>query len=314
MRTSLPGTPVEALTRSAQAALDWRLLGWWTAGLLIPTAAAALPFWRELESLLDFSPRAADFAHQVDLLIVEDLSVSLSRVQPALMGAGGITVAIALVLSPWLTGMMMATASQEPALGRAPLLQSGLAWYGRALRAWLLSLVPLAILGMLASMLFKSAGDYAERALLETSAIRASRAAALGTTIVFVLVHAIVETARAELAANPRSRSVLRAFARAGKRVAVNPLAMLGLYLAPTVASLVVAALLVLIRLRIDGATSSGLVIGFVVTEMAVAVIGWGKASRLFALTALVRPIPKETDQPSDPPAVPSDEALSAEP
>lgn len=283
------------LAKAFRTALAWRVLLPWTVSLIVPTAIAALPLWRQLGSLLDHSPRALDFAHRFDMLVVEDLSVALGRVQPALMGAGGLGTAATLILGPWLTGMMMAAVSREPLSGAGALLQRGLAWYGRALRMWLASLLPLAALGIVASMVSKSAGDYAERAVLESHALYVSRALTVGVALVFVVVHAIVEASRAELAADPQLRSAFRALARGARRATRHPFAVLSFYVATTLASLLLAAVLLLVRLHISGASVVGLGGGFLVTQLAVACIGWGKLSRLSALTALARSIDEET-------------------
>jgi hypothetical protein len=272
-----------------RAGLAWRPLALFTLGLLVPTGVAAIPLRRELGDLLDRSPRSPEFAHRFDMLLFQDVTVALGRVEPALIGAGAVGTAVALILGPWLTGMMMAATSRAGPLGVGLLLQSGLAWYGRALRIWLVSLLPLAFLGVVVSMASKSAGGYAERALLEAHAMRAWRAVAIGTAILFVLVHAVVEASRAELAADPELRSAFRALARAARHAARHPVAVLSFYLGTTAASFLAAALLCLVRLHISAASAAGLGGGFVVTQLAVACIGWGKLCRLFALTALAR-------------------------
>lgn len=277
------------LGRALRDALVWRILLLWTLTLLLPTAIAALPLWRELGSLLDHSPRALDFAHRFDMLVFQDLAVGLSRAEPALMGAGGLGTATALVLSPWLTGLMMGAANRERSARAGTLVQNGIAWYGRALRIWLVSLLPLIALGILGSMLLKTADDYGERAILESRAVGMSRAVTALIAIVFVLVHAVVELARAELVADPELRSAFRALARGALRAAQHPLAVLSFYLATTVASLLAAAILLLARIHIGGGSAFGLSGGFLVTQLAVACIGWGKLGRLFALTALAR-------------------------
>jgi hypothetical protein len=303
------------LWRAFRAALAWRLLLLWTAALLVPAALAALPMWRWLVTLLDFSPAAADFARKFDVLVFEDLSVAWGYVEPPLVGAAAMAALAALLVNPWLTGMTMAAASDGGRLSAASLFQRGFSWYGRALRIWLLSLVPWGIVAVVSSMTFKSAGDYAERAVRQAEALRASRGAALATLVLSVLVHVCIEIARAELAADPQLRSVLRAFSRGAARAARHPLLVLGLYAATTAASLAVAGVFLLVRLRIDGATPVTFGAAFIVAELAVAAIGWGRASRLFALTELARSRTIEFDGPTDTPLIPvEDEVLPAGP
>jgi hypothetical protein len=46
----------------------------------------------------------------------------------------------------------------------------------------------------------------------------------------------------------------------------------------------IVAIAFLLVRIRVPGATAGGFVIAFLLTQAAVAAIGWGRALRLFAL------------------------------
>jgi hypothetical protein len=52
---------------------------------------------------------------------------------------------------------------------------------------------------------------------------------------------------------------------------------------------LLLAALLLAIRLQVAPATGVRFVVGLILTQLAVAAVGWGRASRLFALSELAR-------------------------
>jgi hypothetical protein len=104
-----------------------------------------------------------------------------------------------------------------------------------------------------------------------------------------------VEAGRAELAADERLRSAWRAWIRGVRLTLRQPLPVLGRYIGATLVSLLVASVLLLIRLRLVGGSSGGFWLGFVVTQLAVAALGWGRASRLFALTTLIRSLPPST-------------------
>jgi hypothetical protein len=86
--------------------------------------------------------------------------------------------------------------------------------------------------------------------------------------------------------------------------MARHPAPVLGAYLGATLASYAVAIPLLILRLRISGPSAAELLIGFFLTQVAVASLGWGRASRLFALTALwqsyapARGIPADASEP----------------
>src|SRR5262249_23751224 len=136
---------------------------------------------------------------------------------------------------------------------------------------------------------FAMAKKHAEKALTQTSAESGSTWAMVLTLVVFVLVHATVEAARAQYLADERLRSGWRAWARGVRQLVRQPVAVLTLYVGPSLVGLVVAAALLLVRVRISAASFVGFLVGFVLVQLAVAAVGWGRASRLFALSALAR-------------------------
>jgi hypothetical protein len=271
------------------AALKWRLLLAWTACFLLPTALAAFPFWRVLATSLDHCPRAAELAKGFDMLAFGDMGVRLNDSSAALTGAALASSLSWILLVPLVAGMILASARAERSLGFAALLQGGIDWYGRMFRILLVSLIPLALVGVVAALLFKAANRYAAHVTLESQADRASYAALAVTILLFVLVHATIEAGRAAFAADGELRSAWRAWLRGLRLTARRPLAVIGAYLAATIAGWLVTAGLVLVRLRVPVASGAGFWAGFGLTQVAVAAVGWGKATRLFALTAVAR-------------------------
>jgi hypothetical protein len=178
----------------------------------------------------------------------------------------------------------MATAADDE---RTSFAQRALAWYGRSLRFWFVSLIPLALFGVACLAVRVGQASYAERATLETRVDLAARLGWLGIVLLGLVLHASVEAGRAELAANPARRSVFSAWLRGTRKALRQPLQTLLLYLVPTALSLFVAALLLVLRLHVSAASRIGFSSGALVTQLAVASVGWGRASRLFALTAL---------------------------
>jgi hypothetical protein len=290
-RKSTFATVSEAMT----ASLQWRLLGLWTATLLLPTAVVALPI-RRLLSPLEWSPRATELAQRFDAMIMGDLIFGMRRGGGiALSGSLAAAMLLMLVLTPWLAGIVL-TAAQRPTEPPSllALARGAIGWYGRMARLLLVSLVPLGacVTGM--SALLSAATKLGDHTVRESNADALRWTAIAIATLMFAVVQASLEAARAELAVDERLRSGWRAWLRGLQRLGRQPLAVLALYAVPTLASLVVAALLV--RVRIAASTLPPL--GFVLTQLVAGAIGWGRAGRLFALTALATPAASERPLP----------------
>jgi len=267
-------------------ALQWRLLLLFTVGICLPTAIASVPAWRLLGQVLDHSPRAHDFGARFDVLASEDVLAAFERSRWPVGGAAEVALVFAWLVWPLLAGMTLAAVRAHHA-GFVALLQGALAWYGRMFRMALVSLVPLAAVGVVATVAFKAADRYAGRAVLESQASWAWRGAWIGTLIFFLLVHATVETGRAELGVDGGLRSAWHAWVRGVRLTFRRPFAVLGSYLGATLASWLVAAALLVARLRVTGAGPGRFLLALALTQLAVAAIGWGRASRLFSLIGL---------------------------
>ncbi len=282
----------ESVTAASRRLLQWRLLAAWVLALLVPTLVLQLPLGAWLGGLLDFSPRADEIARRFDLLAVEDVGLALARNGAgALRGAALVASLITLVLSPFLAGMMATAARQhERSLRLVPLLSGGLAFYFRMLRLWLVSLVPLALVVGVAALAFYLAGERGEHAVLESQADRAQHVALAVVLAVFLLVRATIEAGRAQMAADDTLRSGWRAWLRGVRLTFRRPIAVLGRYLGLTALTLIVAALLLFLRARLDGAPLPLFWLGFLLTQLVVAALGWGRATRLATLVSLLRP------------------------
>jgi hypothetical protein len=267
-------------------ALQWRLLLLFTAGIVLPTTMASVPVWRLLAQVLDDSPRAHDIAARFDVLAAEDVIAAFERSRSPVGGAAGLALVFAWLVWPLLAGMTLAAVRAHHA-GFVALLQGAFAWYGRMFRMALVSLVPLAAVDVVGIVAFKAASRYAGRVVLESQASSAWRGAWIGTLIFFVLVHATVEAGRAEIGVDGELRSAWRAWVRGVRLTFRRPFAVLGYYLGATLASWLVAAALLVARLRVTGAGLGGFLLAFALTQLAVAAIGWGRASRLFSLIGL---------------------------
>lgn len=275
-----------ALTRM----LQWRLLLVWLLALLLPALAVYLPLSALLGRLLDWSPRADEIARRFDMLAFEDMGYASFRAAAPVGGALLLASILAMALSPLLAGMMVTAARHtDRPLRFVALLAGALSWYGRMFRLWLVSLIPLAAVGALAAGGFTLATKISERVLLESQADHAQLAAALVAAVLFVLVHATIEAGRAQLASNDQLRSGWHAWALGVRHTVRRPLAVLGLYLGTTLLAWLIAAAFLAGRIRIAGSSLPPLACAFLVTQLGVAAIGWGRAARLAALIAISR-------------------------
>jgi hypothetical protein len=283
----------KALLRAVRAALQWRLLLWWTLLLLLPTIVAALPAWQMLSANLDHSIHASRLAARLDLVAITDLLGSIHERWAPAMGAGGLAaLLLTLLLSPLLAGMTVACArrpSGQPRLGMSALLAGGAQEYGRMLRMLVWAAVPLGIAAFVGSIAFNAAGRVVDAAILESEARRASWIATAVAALVLLLAHATVDAGRAVLARDRRRTSAVLAWGAGLRLLLRRPLALLGTYLAITAAGLALAALLALARLHVPALGTGGTVAAFLLTQLTVAVLGWMRCARLFALMALAR-------------------------
>jgi hypothetical protein len=272
------------------AALQWRLLLWWALLLLLPTAVAALPVWALLSASLDHSVDAARLAERLDMIAFGDITgTAREHYGPALSAGGLVALVLTLLLSPLLSGMVVAASRAPQRLGMGGLLAAGAQEYPRLARMLVWSVVPLGVAGLLGAGAYHLAGQAAETALLEGDAERAAHLALLATTVLLLLAHATVDVGRAVLAADRRRTSAVAAWLHGCDLLARRPLALLGTYLGITAAGLALAAMLAFVRVHVPALGTIGTIAAVVLAQLAVLVLGWMRAARLFALLALVR-------------------------
>ena len=113
---------------------------------------------------------------------------------------------------------------------------------------------------------------------------------ALGlTALLMVLAHASVDAGRAQLAIERRRSSAVKAWWAGCRLLLRRPLHGLGIYLLIGAAGLGLAGALGVARLNVSGASIGGFIGAVLLVQLAVAVLGWMRSARLFALVALAR-------------------------
>ena len=279
-----------ALADGLASALQWRLLLLWTLGLLIPTLVAILPLWRALAARIDQSTMASDLAARFHLTSLLEAVMPVFRDSGAsLLGGGLSALLLTLLLSPWLSGMVVTSIRAGQTLNFGHLLQGGLREYGRMLRMLLWAVIPLGVLAGVGSLPMGWADRQAEHAVLEVTADNARTVAMVVLAVLLVFGHATVEAGRAVIAADPARRSVVKAWWQGLRLVLRRPLAIAIVYVGSMLPGYAIALGLGAARTQLNAGTAFGLIAGLVVVQLAVAAVAWARASRLYGLGELAR-------------------------
>jgi hypothetical protein len=271
------------------AALQWRLLLLWLVIMALPTAIVALPIWKTLGGLLDHSVHATTLAHRFEALPMSDVIAQFSRHDDWFGGSSMAALVVTLLLSPFLTGMVVTAARAPRSLTFGELMHGGLSEYWRLLRLMLWALLPFGVAIVIAGAANGMADKHAAAAVLESSAASGQRIATIVTIVLLVLAHAMVESGRAQLAADPLMRSATRAFFRGVGMLLRRPLATLGMYLGVSVIGYAIVLGLGMLRIRTDAVGVFGFIAALVLAQLIVVVLAWQRTARLFALAAVAR-------------------------
>ena len=282
-----PGLWRRALRQGANV----RLLVIWVLGLALPAAAVLLPLRSILGSALDHSPRAKqlvallDAPALVDLLQLVGSPEGRSVLQPAI----SVTALLALLVAPLLAAAAVALARAGEPLRFHELLRGAGEHYGRMLRLSLVSILPLGLVAAAAAGSFALANKRAERVLTEAAATNGTRVALALTLLVLFVAQVTLDLARGAFAAQPERRSALVAWWHAVRVLFRRPLLALGMGLAGLAVPGLVAALFVLLRQQITQGSAATVALALVLSQLALAAIGWGRASRIVGFAELVR-------------------------
>ena len=269
---------------------QWRYLLVFVVGTLLPSALAFAPVRGLLGSLFDHSPRAADLVARLDSSAFFEVIRQLGEPAGAAIGPGIMAALFAaLIVSPALTGAAATLAQSDTRLTLSALLAGAAKLYLRMLRMTLVSVLPVGLAVAAGAALVRAAGKANLHALLESTASRNTNLAWIAAILIVGLANSTAEVGRAFLVAEPERRSAFLAWWSGVRLTVRRPLPVLGTCAATTLASLLLAALLTALRLRLFPAGAATIVLGFLVAQAAVAAVGWGRASRLAGLVDIVR-------------------------
>jgi hypothetical protein len=257
----------------------------WVALLWLPTLVAALPaaIWLYLQA--GHSPHAAAIAASAAFL-ADVLEVMRGEGVFLALGAG-FALVLALLLSPWLSGMVVARIRTGARLSLRGVLRAGLGEYPRMLRMLAGSLLLLALalaIGVAAmlsieSLVLRFAGSDADLA--------PTRAGWFLPALLVLLVHVTVEAGRGCLGADPALRSVTTAWKRGASLLLQRPGATMLVYLGTCLAGNGLALVFLRLRMLIDMDGWSEWLLAWACAQFAVAAMAWGRSARLHALAEL---------------------------
>jgi nitrogen fixation-related uncharacterized protein len=269
-------------------AMQWRLMLCWVIALAVPTVITAAPLWGALSGQFDHSVHVADLASGADVSLLFDAAKQFEDGgEPAAIVGAASAVVVSVLLSPWLTGMAVASIRARRRLGMGELLHGGFIEYGRMLRTLLWSALPFGFAVLVGMKLLGHADALADSAILERDLDSARRLALTVMITLAIIAHLTLEAGRGWLGADRDLRSVVRAWAQGVRLVMRRPLAALTVYVGTTAAGLLIAALLAWGRMQVPGTTVAGFVLGIPLTQLAIAMLAWGRIARVYGFADL---------------------------
>jgi hypothetical protein len=157
------------------------------------------------------------------------------------------------------------------------------------LRMLVWSAVPLAMAAAIGGAALDAAADHANTVIVESDADLWNMLAIAATALLLALVQATLDAGRAALVIDRRRTSAVRAWWDGCKLLMKRPLATFGAYLLITAVGLALASALVVGRINVAGADAAGFILALLLVQLTVAVIGWMRSARLFAMVELAR-------------------------
>ena len=267
--------------------LQWRLWLLWILATLVPTLFVATPLWSMLGMQFGWSAHAQDIAAGRDLPLLMQGIGEMAEHMGWILGAFGASSVLMLLLSPWLTGMVVAAMRAGRPLGFGELVRGGLAEYWRLLRMLLWSVLPLGLALLVGGGVMGALDHRTEGATLASEVDAATRGGLVVLAVLFVLAHASVEAGRGWLGADLALRSVVKAWWRGLKLLLRRPLATLLVYVVASLAGYGLALLFAWVRLRVDGAGAGAALLAFLAAQGVVAMLAFGRIARLYGMGAL---------------------------
>jgi hypothetical protein len=280
-----PRTGWSALLTGVRSGFHPQVLLAWVVALWLPTVAAALPatLWLYLQA--GHSPHAAATAASATFLA--DALDGMPDAGVVLGASTGFALLLALLLSPWLNGMILAQVRSGDRLRLGATLRAGLAEYPRMLRmlAWSLLLVGIAV--AIGSAAIVGIEALALRFAATDEGLVPTPAGWFLPALLALLVHATIEAGRGQLGADPGLRSVVVAWRRGLALLLQRPGATMLVYLGTSGLGIGLALGFLRMRALLDSGHWPGWLLAWACAQLAVAALAWGRSARLHGLADL---------------------------
>jgi hypothetical protein len=276
--------------KAARRGGDWRYLLVFLVGVMLPSALLFLPVKSFLGGLFDTSPRAEALLRTLDSSAF--LEVLKQSGEPGTEGIGvGFQAAllVAALLAPVLAGAVVHLARTSETTGFRSLLGAAGELYPRMLRMAVVSVLPLGIAGGLIAAVMHFTSDATAKSVLESSADHLSLASKAVAVLLVWLANVTVDAGRAHFAAQPERKSAFLAWWSGVKLTARHPLDVLGLCLGTTLLGVGLAAFVTAIRLRVPQSGAGSIALGFLLAQLAVLPLAWGRATRVVGMADRIR-------------------------
>lgn len=277
------------IRRAMRRALQWRLLVLSPVVLLVAATATLFPLLRALGEVFDRSPRWQELTG-LDSFAAAGLAKVLQGPASGTVATGVQTsIVLALLLAPLLAGAALVVADADARPRIRGLLSGAAAYYPRLLRMQLAALIPLGAAGLLASVLLRWSSHVDDAATSEAATHASSRIAwTLAIALVFV-AQLVIDAGRARLAAEPERRSAVKALGAGVKLIVKRPAQALAIGASTTAVSLLIAAIVLVVRNQIAQTSSAAVLFAFLIGQLAVMAIAWGRAAKLCGLVEIAR-------------------------
>ena len=270
----------------SSAPRHWRMLILWLVAALIPAIAASVPLRTMIANTFGYSPQAADIDAGNNMPLLADGIMAMLRNggSQALGVHIAVTIVFALLMSPLLSGMLVASLREGRPLRFGELMHGGLREYWRQFRIWLVLAIPLGALLGLASVVVGMIGKSADAAILASQAKHLQYAGTAVMVLAFAIAHCALDATRAQFAADGQLRAAWRAALRGIGLMLRRPFSV-GLVYVVTMALAALVSPLIVLELIKGNATLAMLVL-----QLGTLVLGGLRAARLIGLARLSAP------------------------
>jgi len=277
-----------ALLAGLQRGFHPQLLLAWVIMLWLPAAIAALPaaLWLYLE--FGHSPMAATAAAGADATFLARALEGMQGDEAMLLGAcTAFALLVAVLLSPWLSGMIVAQIRTVYRLRVGGVVRAGLGEYSRMLRMLLFSTLLVAIAAAIGIAAMVGIETLVPRFAPSPEDLAPSRMGWLLPVALVLFVHVTVEAGRGWLGADLALNSVVQAWRRGLSMLLRQPGATLTVYLGTSLVGIGFALGFLRLRALVDAGGWGGWLLAFACSQLVVASMAWGRSARLHGFADL---------------------------